>query len=222
VRDVESALNACLQKRIDHRVISVVMMEGPEGGETGGTEAASPAAPRAETRAAAGAVAPPPAAHAADFERPAAPVRAPRERGHERVRFVSANLYVAGLRTQAQVEIAWKGVTRLGSATGASARENAERLMAAATLQALQPFLGEERTLAVQDVARLRLGRRTVVVVAVKLLEQRAEKALTGSCTLEHDLPQTVVFATLSAVNRILGGVAVHEPVEYELRPTST
>jgi hypothetical protein len=138
------------------------------------------------------------------------------------VRFVGANLYVAGLRTQAQVEIAWRGVTRLGSATGASARDDAGRLVAAATLQALQPFLGEERMLAVQDVARLRMGRRTVVVVAVKLLEQRSEKALTGSCTLEHDLPQTVVFATLSAVNRILGGLAVREPVEYELRPTST
>jgi len=224
VRDVESALNACLQKRIDHRVISVVMMEGPEGVEAGGAETGSRAAPRAETRAEAGpsAPAPAPAARPADLERPAPPAGAARGAGHERVRFVGANLYVAGLRTQAQVEIAWRGVTRLGSATGASARDDAGRLVAAATLQALQPFLGEERMLAVQDVARLRMGRRTVVVVAVKLLEQRSEKALTGSCTLEHDLPQTVVFATLSAVNRILGGLAVREPVEYELRPTST
>lgn len=222
MRDVESALNACLQKRIDHRVISVVMMEGPEGVEGGGAETGSEAAPRAGTRAEAGPPAPAPAARTADRERPAPPAVTARGAGHERVRFVGANLYVAGLRTQAQVEIAWRGVTRLGSATGASARDDAGRLVAAATLQALQPFLGEERMLAVQDVARLRMGRRTVVVVAVKLLEQRAEKALTGSCTLEHDLPQTVVFATLSAVNRILGGLAVREPVEYELRPTST
>jgi hypothetical protein len=150
----------------------------------------------------------------------AAPAPRPASTGR-RVRFVSANLLVAGLRTQAQVELTWRGATRLGSATGPSARENAERLVAAATLQALQPFLGEERSLAVQDVTRVRLGRRTVVVVAVKLLEQRAERMLTGSCTLVHDLPQTVVFATLSAVNRILGGLPVREPVEYELRPAS-
>ncbi len=81
--------------------------------------------------------------------------------------------------------------------------------------------MGEERTLAVQDVTRVRMGRRAVVVVAVKLLEQRSERMLTGSCTLEHDLPQTVVFATLSAVNRILGGLPAREPVEYELRPAS-
>jgi len=141
--------------------------------------------------------------------------------GGARVRFVSANLYVAGLRTQAQVELTWRGMTRLGSATGPSTRENAERLVASATLSALQPFLGEERTLAVEDVARLRMGRRTVYVVSVKLLEQRSEKVLTGSCTLEQDAPQTVVFATLAAVNRILGGLASQEPVEYELRPAS-
>ena len=138
-----------------------------------------------------------------------------------RVRFASANVYVAGLRTQAQVELQWRGMLRLGSATGPSTRENAERLVAAATLNALQPFLGEERTLAVQDVSRLRLGRQTVYVVSVKLLEHRSEKVLTGSCTLEQDVPQTVVYATLAAVNRILGGLPAQEPVEYELRPTS-
>jgi hypothetical protein len=226
VRDVESALNAYLRKRIDHRVISVVMereeADGVDSDRTAGADAAGAGMPAKP-------VTPPPAearrrepAEGPTFGEsslPAAPARGTRR---ERLRFVSANLYVAGLRTQAQVEIAWQGVTRMGSATGPSTRDNAARLVASATLQALQPFLGEVRTLAVQDVARVRMGGRTVVVVAVKLLEQRSEKALTGSCTLEHDLPQTVVFATLSAVNRILGGVAVREPVEYELRPTST
>jgi hypothetical protein len=230
VRDVESALNAYLQKRIDHRVISVVMMEKEEvaaGDEmgNGGARLRPPVeagvgaadAPREEMRAEERS----PATPVVEFETPpAAPLPRPAAAGR-RVRFVSANLLVSGLRTQAQVELTWRGATRLGSATGPSARENAERLVAAATLQALQPFLGEERSLAVQDVTRVRMGRRAVVVVAVKLLEQRSERMLTGSCTLEHDLPQTVVFATLSAVNRILGGLPVREPVEYELRPAS-
>jgi hypothetical protein len=34
-------------------------------------------------------------------------------------------------------------------------------------------------------------------------------------------LPQSVVYATLAAVNRILGGLPLREPVEYELRPAS-
>lgn len=218
VRDVESALNAYLQRRIDHRVISVVMM-----GEEGGASPAPVAAPQPSRGAPVAEFSAP--RRVRDLEpsaRGLSGVEAPGARPpSERVRFVSANLFVAGLRTQAQVELSWRGVTRLGSATGASASDSAERLVAAATLQALQPFLGEDRALSAQDVTRVRLGRRSVIVVAVKLLEQRVEKMLTGSCTVTHDIPQSVVYATLSAVNRVLGGLPVREPVEYELRPAS-
>lgn len=226
-RDVESALNAYLKRRIDHRVISVVV-EKEDAAPTNASPARAAARPAAEAP-------PPPASERPrdpvsseappmreSFERAAPRLRAPESAATgTRVRFASANVYVAGLRTQAQVELQWRGMLRLGSATGPSTRENAERLVASATLNALQPFLGEERTLAVQDVARLRVGRQTVYVVSVKLLEHRNEKVLTGSCTLEQDVPQTVVFATLAAVNRILGGLPAQEPVEYELRPAS-
>ncbi|MGH7724706.1 MAG: hypothetical protein ACREOU_04695 [Candidatus Eiseniibacteriota bacterium] len=139
-----------------------------------------------------------------------------------RVRFVTANLFVSGLRTQAQVELSWQGVTRLGNATGASARDNAHRLLSSATLQALLPYLGDDVTLAPHEVEFVRLGRQEVVVVTVKLLAQRSEKTLVGSCTVEQDVAQSVVYATLAAVNRVLGGLRPREPVEYELRPTST
>ena len=76
-------------------------------------------------------------------------------------------------------------------------------------------------TLAAHDVEFVRLGRQEAVVVAVKLLAQRSEKTLVGACTVEQDLTQSVVYATLAAVNRVLGGLRVAEPVEYELRPTS-
>ena len=39
---------------------------------------------------------------------------------------------------------------------------------------------------------------------------------------VEQDVAQSVVYATLAAVNRVLGGLRSREPVEYELRPTST
>ena len=225
VRDVESALKATLGRDVDHRVISVVI-EKEDAASTNASRAVpsrtpAPAPPPATTETPRTVVSetrtmPEPSERPAHRARLAEPPT-----GGARVRFVSANLYVAGLRTQAQVELTWRGMIRLGSATGPSTRENAERLVASATLSALQPYLGEERTLAVEDVARLRLGRRTVYVVSVKLLEQRSEKVLTGSCTLEQDAPQTVVFATLAAVNRILGGMSAQEPVEYELRPAS-
>jgi hypothetical protein len=218
VRDVESALSAFLRRSIDHRVISVVLVEGPPARARSPELMAPPPPPPPAPE-------PPPRERAAGARESATanPSRALSPPGpDERVRFVSANLIVSGLRTQAQVELSWQGVTRLGSATGVSLRANAERLTAQAALQALQPFLGEQRALALDDVAILRAGRQDVVVVTVKLLEQRRERSLTGSCTLEQDVPQSVVYATLSALNRILGAVGTREPIEYELRPAST
>src|SRR2546422_8655985 len=40
----------------------------------------------------------------------------------DRIRYLSANVYVTGPRAQAQVELQWKGVHRLGSASGLNTR----------------------------------------------------------------------------------------------------
>jgi hypothetical protein len=220
VRDVETTLKAILKRPIDHRMISVALQE---------PQAAAPAKGPAEktpgngvTHAAPAKVAPPVApppgpAPSVGWE----PAPMPRE-GNARVRFISANLFVSGLKTTAQVELSWQGMTRLGSATGASARDNAARLLSAATLNALVPYLGDDVTLAPHEVEFARLGLQEVVLVTVKLLGQRSEKTLVGSCTVEQDMAQSVVYATLAAVNRVLGGLRSREPVEYELRPTST
>lgn len=221
VRDVETSLKAFLKRTIDHRMISVAIQEpealvNPAAPENGA--ARPPAEPGKPT-------APPPViapAAALPAGLSQAPAQASSREASPRVRFVSANLFVSGLKTTAQVELSWQGMTRLGSATGASARDNAHRLLSAATLNALIPFLGEDVTLAPHEVEFVDLGRQEVVVVTVKLLGQRSEKTLVGSCTVEQDVAQSVVYATLASVNRVLGGLRSREPVEYELRPTST
>ncbi len=227
VRDVETALKAFLKRSIDHRMISVALQQPGQGfaapaiaaGTAGAAATAGPASSGAPTGPPAAPVAPTvPTVPAAQAPVPVA--RRPEE--IPRVRFVTANLFVSGLRTQAQVELSWQGATRLGNATGASARDNAHRLLSSATLQALIPYLGEDVTLAPHEVEFVRLGRQETVVVTVKLLAQRSEKTLVGACTVEQDVAQSVVYATLAAVNRVLGGLKPREPVEYELRPTST
>lgn len=226
VRDVETALKAFLKRSIDHRMISVAL-QAPDPPEAATPEAtvfrpaAAPAVAPAAAPAAsvAPAAVPKPVAVSATSAVSSAPVSGASETA--RVRFVNANLFVSGLRTQAEVELSWQGTTRVGNATGASARDNAHRLLASATLSALAPFLGTDVTLSAHDVEIVRMGRQDTVVVAVKLLAQRSEKTLVGACTVEQDLTQSVVYATLAAVNRVLGGLRVAEPVEYELRPTS-
>ncbi len=224
VRDVETALKAFLKRSIDHRIISVALQApDPDAPVAAPIPAKAPpllaAPPIVQPVVPASVVPPVSVAAAAKNQVSTAPVPGPVETA--RVRFVNANLFVSGLRTQAEVELSWQGTTRVGNATGASARDNAHRLLASATLSALAPFLGPEMTLSAHDVEVVRMGRQDTVVVAVKLLAQRSEKTLVGACTVEQDLTQSVVYATLAAVNRVLGGLRVAEPVEYELRPAS-
>jgi hypothetical protein len=156
-------------------------------------------------------------------QRPARePAAEPEEQTAQRVRFGSVNLYVASGRAQAQVELGWKGVTRLGTATGSATREGAQGLIATATLAAVQEFLEDGIALSLQDIDLVRLGKQDVVVVSLSLLAHRSEKTLVGCCTVEQDAQQAVVLATLAALNRVVGGLRTREPTEYVLRPAST
>uniref|UniRef100_A0A832I380 2-isopropylmalate synthase LeuA allosteric (dimerisation) domain-containing protein n=1 Tax=Eiseniibacteriota bacterium TaxID=2212470 RepID=A0A832I380_UNCEI len=194
VRDVQTLLLTRFGRAIDHRVVSVAYT-APGG---------SPA----------------PAAAPAPFEAAPAPVPAPTPDG--RIRFGSVNVYVAGPRAQAQVELRWKGIERVGSAAGNATREQSHHLVAAATVHAIEEFLEEGWALGVSGVEVVRVGRRDVAVVTLSLLAHRDEKVLVGSCSVEQDVPQAVALATLAALNRVVGALETREPTEYVLRPAST
>ena len=140
----------------------------------------------------------------------------------DRIRYENANLIVHGQRTQAQVELRWKGLPRIGNASGWSARDDAHRLVAQATTLAVQEFLSDPIALSVREVSFLETGGHRVVLVVLSLLAHRHEKVLTGSCTVERDTTQAVVLATLSALNRLVAGMRVKEPTEYVLRAETT
>lgn len=194
VRDIQSVLQTKFRRTIDHRVVSVAFMKPTRGGTEAHEEPARPAQP----------VAPEPTATAV-----------------ERIRYGGANVYISGSRVQAQVELRWKGVSRMGSASGLGTREGAHRLIAAATLAAVQEFLEGEVALSLEGVDFVQIGRHQVVAVALDLLAYREQKSLVGCCTVEQDAQQAVVLATLSAINRVVGGLETREPTEYVLRPAS-
>lgn len=196
VRDVQTVLRTGLGVGIDHRVVSVARAQS--GGRT---EVAGVAASEEPLFDEAGETGPP--------------------RTGERIQFEGVNLFVSGPRTQAQVELRWQGLPRIGSAAGWSARDEAHRLVAQATAAAVQEFLADPIALDVQGVEFEAFGRHRVAVVAISLVAHRQEKLLTGTCRIEQDTPQAVALATLDALNRVVGGLRVKEPTEYVLRPTS-
>ena len=192
VKDVVGLIWTRYNRRIDHRIVGVVRVRAQGNG-----------APRIE----AGPV----------LEEPARVLE-----DASRIRFGSVNLYMDGARAQAQVELRWKGVLRMGSASGWCSREGSHRLVAAATLAALQEFLDDDIALGVEGVHVVRMSGHEVAIVGLALLAHRQEKLLTGCCTVGRDLPQAVVLASLSALNRVIGGLKTKEPIEYILRPAST
>jgi len=238
VRDVETCLRTKFAIGIDHRVVSVAFFKprpAPASSRAAGAEA--PGAPAGEAVP----TAPPPVAPArsaapAEPERtgpPSAAEETPRpaprtiagqvaqRRAEGRVRFVSVNVYVSGPRVQAQVELRWKGVSRMGSASGWASRDSAHRLIAAATLAAMQEFLEESWAMSLQNIEFVKIGREEVTLVGLSLISHRHEKLLAGCCPVEQDAHQAVVLETLAAVNRVVGGLPTREPTEYVLRPAS-
>jgi hypothetical protein len=213
VRDIQSLIQARFNRSLDHRVVSVAFTRS------------RPAVTRPQTIAPA-AAAPAPAAPAPIPTAPVAPPIAlhplpPAESVEDRVRFGSVNLFIAGPRAQAQVELRWRGETHLGSAAGWSSRDAAFRLVASATLAAVQEIVQDDVGIGLENVEMVRIGRQEVVVVGLVLLAHRQEKLLVGSCPVEQDAQQAVALATLAALNRVIGSLRTREATEYVLKPSS-
>ena len=208
VRDVQAVLRTDLGLAIDHRVVSVALAREPSRPDAPAREAAAPVAGIREPAAARRA-----ASHPASERM--------QESIDDRIRYENVNLIVHGQRTQAQVELRWKGLPRIGNASGYSARDDAQRLVAQATTMAVQDFLADPVALQVRDATLVDVSGRRVAVVVLALLAHRHEKVLTGSCTVEHDTPQAFVLATLAALNRLVAGMRAKEPTEYLLRAES-
>lgn len=196
VRDIQTVLRAGLGLDIDHRVVSIARAQPQGDAERRALDVAAPLAP------------------------PVAEAPEPATRD-ERIRFESVNLFVSGPRTQAQVELRWRGLPRIGSASGWSTRDESHALVAQATAAAVQEFLADPVALRVAGVDFCSIGGSRLAVVSLALLTNRQEKLLTGSCPIEQDTPQAVVLATLTALNRVVSGLRAKEPIEYVLRPTS-
>jgi hypothetical protein len=209
VRDIQTVLSAGLGLQIDHRVVSIVRSQSAPASAAGSLLADEPiiAPPLGPSRVV--------SSGSGLAEVTELPV------GELRIRFESVNLLVSGARTQAQVELRWRGLPRMGSASGWSSRDESHRLIAEATAAAVQEFVEDPVALGVTSVEMVSVGRARVALVSLTLLAHRQEKLLTGSCVVEQDTPQAVVLATLAALNRVVGGLRVKEPTEYVLRPTT-
>ena len=195
VRDVRSALRAEYQVDLDYRKISVAQKSTPrEDGSTAREEQAT--------------VLSLPAARV--LEQPST----------VRLQFIGVTTTIDQNQCRVRVELALGEREAMGESVGTNSKRHVPRLVAEATLEAVGKFLDDTYNLSLSDLEVLRFSGEEVVLVGIKFFKDRAEKPLTGSCVATHDLQQSIVYATLDALNRILGRLQYKEPVEFELRPT--
>lgn len=122
-----------------------------------------------------------------------------------RVRFVGAAVAdQRGGRARAQVELEWNYTVFSGVAEGEGGPAQELRLVAAATLRALEAILGGRLTFELRGIK----GQRAFdadVVVALLRSAQVGGKALLGAALATDDVHRSAALAVLNATNRVLG-----------------
>lgn len=223
VRDVESALFANFGVRIDHRKISVAVMDDAKPGES---RPAAPERPRVVPReeGSAGVHVGPGAARAAppraQFAAAADAAPAPRAAAAPpRLRYVGLNVKVSGGGSSASVELMRGGLRVVGDSTSPAAGTTALRSIAEATLRAVMHCYEAGPALSLEEIVFAPLAQRQAVVVAVACHVGRETTRLLGATFVGDDPQQAVICATLDAVNRFSGRMKEREFVEIEVGP---
>lgn len=109
-----------------------------------------------------------------------------------------------GSRVEVAVSLDFTDQSSEGYAEGANTSLNKLRLVAVATLQAVEKHLGECGIMAVDELLKLKLSRGEAVLVSVSLVAGNREEYLLGTALVQSDYYEAVGRATLAAVNRRL------------------
>jgi len=222
-RDVESCLKATMGLEVDYRKIGVVVVDLPESSEQSGLAPASGDADGrgGESTPAVTPTEPPARASADDASRPAPAdlvEEFPIEEHASRFAFVSVDVFAARDELRAEVELSLDGALAFGIGSTPNTSGEAWESVANATLRAVSEFLDEGTRLCLGDLQKIQLADRNAFVVRVDLIEARATRSLAGCALVSGNLNQSVVFATLDAVNRVAGRLDFRSSIEYRIR----
>lgn len=138
-----------------------------------------------------------------ESDRDGSPDRSQGERARPQI--VSVGLEARGSHTRVTVVLGSNGMEYRGAAEGPTTRTGRMRLVALATLEAVERFAGLPYTLALEDVALVPLGHQEVVVTCISMVKPEGEVGFSGSAIAGDKGNDTVVRATLDAINRRFG-----------------
>jgi len=122
-----------------------------------------------------------------------------------RPKIISITSSVAGVLTTVGVTLEISGSDFIGKAAGPNSQTGRQRLVAEATLDAVSQFGVGGHTFALEDVAVVPLGKERVAVACVTLVSTLGEQSFAGSALVRQNEKDSIVRATLDAINRRMG-----------------
>ena len=122
-----------------------------------------------------------------------------------RARIHEINATVAGVHAAVTVTLEIDGDLYPGESSGPASQTGRQRLVALATLNAVEQYAHGALSFALEDVDIIQLGREQVAVSCVTLVSPLGEQAYAGSALVRQNEKDSIVRATLDAINRRLG-----------------
>jgi len=132
--------------------------------------------------------------------------------------FVSVNVAASRDGTRAEVELARDAAGAFGASHTENLSAPSWTVIAEATLRAVSEFLDDSTRLCLSGIRKVPIGDDDAVVVRVDVVGARCTKSLAGCALVGGSESQSVVFATLDAVNRVIGKLDFKTSVEYKIQ----
>ena len=113
--------------------------------------------------------------------------------------------YSTSQRTaKARVALGYNGNTYVGDCEGVQSSMQSNKLVARATLKAVESFLNNKMNLLLEEIKTIRIADKNVVVSCVNLIDRHSEKCLIGNCVVDNDVNLAITKSVLDALNRVL------------------
>lgn len=124
-----------------------------------------------------------------------------------RPRILSVDTGMRGVQANATVSMEIGDDVYMGEATGPASQTARARLVAEACLNAVQQALTDDFGFALEDISLVKMGREQVAVACVAVVSPMGEQTFAGSAVVRTNANESIVRATLDAINRRLGSL---------------
>ena len=119
-----------------------------------------------------------------------------------RLKFSNIKVSITGNHFEVLVQLEGNEKIYEGKVSGINWAQNQEYLVAKATLEGISSSLEGSVFFQVEEIKKIRLDSKDIVVISINLIDSKRKENLVGSTVIEDDFNRAVVKAILKATNR--------------------